>query len=95
MIPNTTRDDTMITTNCRICNSPFIKRADEGASECYVCYKTKWERKTLPLDDIVKEQYDTMEQCLEKHRDWLLGGEHYEWRYWKDKITGDIFLERR
>ncbi len=95
MIPNVIRDDTEVTTNCRICKSPFVKRADEGTSECYVCYRAKWERKTIPLDDVVIEQYNSMEQILEKHRDWMLGGEHFEWRYFKEPTTGNIILERR
>lgn len=51
-----------------------------------------WEQKTIALVDVVS---DDMDIVLEPYRDWMLGAEHSEWRYHKDKITGDIIIERR
>lgn len=51
-----------------------------------------WERKTIKLVDVVSDDEDIV---LEPYRDWMLGGEHMEWRTHKDKITGDIIIERR
>lgn len=39
MIPNTNRDDTIVEFACRFCTEKSFKRADEGASLCYRCYK--------------------------------------------------------
>lgn len=51
-----------------------------------------WERKVIPFVDIVTDDIDLF---IEPYRDWMLGGEHMVWRYHKDKVTGDIILERR
>ncbi len=29
------------------------------------------------------------------NREWLLGGEYLEWKWFKDKLTGEIVLQRR
>ena len=51
-----------------------------------------WEQKIIKLIDIISDDIDV---TLEPHRDWMLGGEKMEWRYEKDKTTGDIMLYRR
>jgi hypothetical protein len=37
-IPNVIQDDTPVEVTC-LCGKEFTKRADEGASQCYECYK--------------------------------------------------------
>ncbi len=51
-----------------------------------------WQKKAIRPQDIVT---DDMNIVLETYRDWMLGGQHMEWCYHKDKITGDLVLERR
>lgn len=51
-----------------------------------------WECKVIKLVDVVSDDEDVV---LEPYRDWMLGGEHMEWRTHKDKVTGDIIIERR
>lgn len=52
----------------------------------------EWERIVIKLVDVISDDEDIV---LEPYRDWMLGGEHMEWRYSKDKSTGDIIIERR
>ena len=54
-----------------------------------------WERKYIMRHDLVQMKDESMESILEAHREWMLGGKHFEWRYRKDCITGDLILERR
>lgn len=39
MIPNVVRDDIVVEFACRFCTEKSFKRADEGVSLCYRCYK--------------------------------------------------------
>lgn len=53
-----------------------------------------WEQKVIKLVDFVSDDTGFVDE-IEPYRDWMLGGEHMEWRYHKDNITGDLILERR
>lgn len=51
-----------------------------------------WERKEI-------NAFESMdigeEDILREYRDWLLGGERFEWRYYRSKLDSTLILERR
>lgn len=54
MTPNTIKDDSIISIECRKCGTVFQKRADEGASLCYGCHTGKCSGKHASVEDIIK-----------------------------------------
>jgi hypothetical protein len=54
-----------------------------------------WEKKEIsPFESKYSDcEGDTSIIAIE--RDWLLGGQNLEWRYYKDPIRGVLVLERR
>lgn len=55
MIPQYHRDDTIVKFACRFCCEDSYKRADEGVSLCYRCYKNcKHERYITSEGSVIK-----------------------------------------
>lgn len=52
----------------------------------------EWETKIIPP---FEEMDMGHEDIMTEFRDWLLGGEHHEWRYSRSKADGSLILERR
>lgn len=53
-----------------------------------------WEKKVILLEDI-RDDETGFTDFLEPYREWMLGAENMQWKYYKDKITGDLILLRR
>ena len=59
------------------------------------CEERPWEEKRIDLFSSF-EYADMDDNDMRLHcRDWLLSGEHFEWKFWKDTLTGEYVLQRR
>lgn len=65
-----------------------------NAKESEYTRPDEWERKVILLKDIIDDETG-FSDYLEPYREWMLGGKLMQWKYAKDKITGDIILWRR
>lgn len=54
----------------------------------------KWEQKIIDSFESIDVGHKN-EEILLYYRDWLLGGEQMEWRYYRSKLDGALILERR
>src|SRR3990167_9897072 len=86
----TTSESYQSDTNKDMKYSAHINPKDEE-----ITHKLEWEEMSIPSMLVINLTEKDLPAALEKYRAWLLGGKYCEWRYTKNKVTGEITLYRR
>lgn len=53
-----------------------------------------WEEKIITCLELM-EREDSIREVIASEREWLLGGENHQWKYYRGNFTGDLILLRR